>query len=66
PTPYYVSFNSATYTSGGKRYDVDATMVAPFGKAAFTVKGLQNASAGKLEFQSINDYGGIIAGSASL
>ncbi|MDI5459180.1 hypothetical protein MJM88_23680 [Salmonella enterica subsp. enterica serovar Kentucky] len=41
-------------------------MVAPFGKAAFTVKGLQNASAGKLEFQSINDYGGIIAGSASL
>ena len=66
PTPYYVSFNGATYTSGGKRYDVDATMVAPFSKAAFTVKGLQSASAGKLEFQSINDYGGIIAGSASL
>ncbi|EFR8873952.1 fimbrial chaperone [Salmonella enterica] len=66
PTPYYVSFNGATFTSGGKRYDVDATMVAPFNKAAFTVKGLQNASAGKLEYQSINDYGGIITGAASL
>lgn len=66
PTPYYVSFNGATFTSGGKRYDVDATMVAPFNKASFTVKGLPSASAGKLEYQSINDYGGIIAGSASL
>lgn len=66
PSPYYVSFNSATFTSGGKRYDVDATMVAPFSKATFTVKGLQSAKAGKLEYQSINDYGGLIAGSASL
>lgn len=65
-TPYYVSFNSVTYTSGGKRYDVDATMVAPFSKASFTVKGLQSASSGKLEYQAINDYGGLVSGSASL
>lgn len=65
-SPYYVSFNSATFTTGGKRYEIDATMVAPFSKASFTVKGLQSASSGKLEYQAINDYGGIVSGSASL
>ncbi|MCT6967330.1 hypothetical protein M1199_23610 [Salmonella enterica subsp. enterica serovar Oranienburg] len=41
-------------------------MIAPFSKSAFAVKGLQNASAGKLEYHIINDFGGMIAGSASL
>lgn len=66
PTPYYVSFNDAAVTTGGKRYIVDATMVAPFDKATFTVKGAQNISSGQLEYHAINDFGGMIAGSASL
>ncbi|EAA7241906.1 fimbrial chaperone [Salmonella enterica subsp. salamae] len=66
PTPYYVSFNDATFAVGGKRYDVNATMVAPFSKASFTVKGLQHPASGKLEYHAINDFGGIIEGSASL
>ncbi|HBC9557916.1 TPA: fimbrial chaperone [Escherichia coli] len=66
PTPYFVSFNDAVLTSGGKRYEVSATMVAPFSDASFTVKGLQNAGAGKLEYHAINDFGGMIEGSASL
>ncbi|ENT7736095.1 fimbrial chaperone, partial [Salmonella enterica subsp. enterica] len=65
-TPYFVSFNDATYTAGGKRYDVEATMVAPFSKSSFTVKGLSGASAGKLEYHAINDFGGLIEGSVSL
>lgn len=66
PTPYFVSFNDAIITVSGKRYNVEATMVAPFSKATFPVKGLQSASSGKLEFHAINDFGGIIEGSASL
>lgn len=66
PTPYFASFNDAILTVGGKRYEVDTAMIAPFGKAAFNVKGLQNASAGKLEYHIINDFGGMIAGSVSL
>lgn len=66
PTPYFVSFNDAVYTVGGKRYDVQATMVAPFSKSSFTVKGLSGASAGKLEYHAINDFGGLIEGSVSL
>ena len=66
PTPYYVSFNDAVITVGGKRYTVDATMVAPLSKASFSVKGLQNANSGKLEYHAINDYGGMIVGSVSL
>ena len=66
PTPYYVSFNDAVVTVGGKRYTVDATMVAPLSKASFSVKGLQNATSGKLDYHAINDYGGMIEGSVSL
>ncbi|EDU9620622.1 fimbrial chaperone [Salmonella enterica subsp. enterica serovar Haifa] len=66
PTPYFASFNDAIVTVGGKRYEVDTTMIAPFSKSSFAVKGLQNASAGKLEYHIINDFGGMIAGSASL
>lgn len=42
------------------------TMVAPFSKSSFTVKGLSGASAGKLEYHAINDFGGLIEGSVSL
>lgn len=66
PTPFYISFNGATYTVGGKHYNVETSMVAPFSKATFTVKELQNAGSGKLEFHAINDFGGMIDGSASL
>ncbi|EAS1760725.1 fimbrial chaperone [Salmonella enterica] len=66
PTPYYISFNDATLTASGKHYDVSATMVAPFGNAAFVVKGGQSLSSGKLDYHAINDFGGMIAGSVSL
>lgn len=66
PTPYYVSFNDAVVTVGGKRYTVDATMVAPLSNASFNVKGLQNTVSGKLDYHAINDYGGMIEGSVSL
>lgn len=66
PTPYFVSFNDAVFTAGGKRYDVEAPMVSPFSQSSFTVKGLSGAGAGKLEYHAINDFGGLIEGSVSL
>ncbi|EEE2001256.1 fimbrial chaperone [Salmonella enterica subsp. enterica serovar Kotte] len=67
PTPYYVSFNETQLENSGKSYKVDSSMVAPFGQASFNITGLKNSlSSGELTFKAINDYGGMINGSASL
>lgn len=67
PTPYYVSFNETQLESGGKSYKVDSSMVAPFAQASFSITGLAGTlSSGKVTFKAINDYGGMIDGSASL
>ncbi|MBD7971480.1 fimbrial chaperone [Escherichia whittamii] len=67
PTAYYVSFNQISLDANGKKYSVEASMVAPFGQAEFAVKGLNNSvSTGKITYQAISDFGGMIDGSASL
>ncbi|ECA8970265.1 fimbrial chaperone [Salmonella enterica subsp. enterica serovar Omuna] len=67
PTPYHVSFNGATLEANGKKYTINATMVAPFSQADFAVQNLNSSvSAGKVNYQIINDFGGTIDGSASL
>ncbi|EGO6624016.1 TPA: fimbrial chaperone [Escherichia coli] len=67
PTPYYVSFNQISLDANGKKYSVEASMVAPFAHAEFAVKGLSNnVSTGKITYQAISDFGGMIDGSASL
>ncbi|EPM2313343.1 fimbrial chaperone [Escherichia albertii] len=67
PTAYYVSFNQVSLDANGKKYSVDASMVAPFGQTEFAVKNLSNSvSTGKIIYQAISDFGGMIDGSASL
>lgn len=67
PTPYYVSFNQISLDANGRKYSVEASMVAPFAQAEFAVKGLSNSvSTGKITYQAISDFGGMIDGSASL
>ncbi|HEI3942079.1 TPA: fimbrial chaperone [Escherichia coli] len=66
PTPYYVSFNEVKLESGGKTYNVNSSMVAPFSQASFGVTGLPGSmSSGKVVFKAINDFGGNIDGSAT-
>lgn len=67
PTPYYVSFNQVSLDANGRKYSVDASMVAPFGQAEFAIKDLNNSvSSGKITYQAISDFGGMIDGTASL
>lgn len=67
PTAYYVSFNQVSLDANGKKYSVEASMVAPFGQTEFAVKNLSNSvSTGKIIYQAISDFGGMIDGSASL
>ncbi|WP_125451907.1 fimbrial chaperone [[Enterobacter] lignolyticus] len=67
PTPFHVSFSELKLVSGGKKYDVNAHMVAPKGNSEMTVKGLSAAPSGAIvEYSAINDFGGAIDGKAKL
>lgn len=67
PTAYYVSFNQVSLDANGRKYSVDASMVPPFGQAQFAVKDLNSSvSSGKITYQAISDFGGMIDGTASL
>lgn len=67
PTPYYVSFSTVTLEVSGKRYEVNEKMVPPFGQEYMDVKGAANVGpSGKVNYQAINDYGGLIDGTVQL
>lgn len=63
---WHISFSSATLISSAKKYEVDASMVAPLSQATFPVKGLSGQlSGGKVDYVTINDFGGGVEASAS-
>ncbi len=66
PTPYYVSFNTIELESGGKKYPIDGLMASPLGQSQFTFKTPGAPQSGKINYSFINDYGGIINGTAPL
>ncbi|WP_017694496.1 fimbrial chaperone [Enterobacter hormaechei] len=57
-SPYNVSVSAVTIKASQKTYDVDHKAVPPFSDTTMMVKGLASAVNGKVEFDSINDYGG--------
>ena len=57
-SPYNVSVSAVTIKASQKTYDVDHKAVPPFSDTTMTVKGLASAVNGKVEFDTINDYGG--------
>lgn len=65
--PFHVSFSGINLLSGGKKYAVEATMIAPKSSSELAVKGLSNVPAGAaLEYTAINDFGGAIEGKVKL
>lgn len=61
-TAFHVSLASVKLQNGSKSYSVDANMVAPKSTRQFPIKNISTAtstSGMKVEFQSINDYGGL-------
>lgn len=68
PTPYYVHFAELAVRVGGKEYPAeDLPMAAPMSSQDFTIKGLAAApTGGNVNFQYINDQGGVAAQSVPL
>ncbi|MCT2410997.1 molecular chaperone [Pseudomonas aeruginosa] len=66
---FHVSFASVKLKSGSQSYSAAADMVAPKSSRRFDIKGLPaGTSIGgiKIEFQSVNDYGGLYSHATSL
>ena len=57
-SPYNVSVSAVTIKTSQKKYDVIHQAVPPFSDTTMMVKGLASAVTGKVEFDTINDYGG--------
>lgn len=67
PTPFHVSFSGIKLSSGGKKYDVEARMVAPKSSTEMVVKGVTSSPTGAtVEYSAINDFGGGIDGKVKL
>jgi chaperone protein EcpD len=68
PTPYYVSFSEVDVVSGGRTYrDERGGMVAPRGTTVLAVAQMKAVAAGaKVLYTAISDYGGALAGNATL
>ncbi|MFZ6048252.1 molecular chaperone [Pseudomonas sp. CR3202] len=59
---FHVSFGQVKFISAGKPYSVDADMIAPGSTLQLSIKNFPGNTSGtsrKVEFDSINDYGGI-------
>jgi P pilus assembly chaperone PapD len=59
---FHVSFATVKLQNGNKSYAVDADMVAPKSSRQFGIKELSagtSSSGMKVEFQNVNDYGGL-------
>ncbi|WP_241017143.1 fimbria/pilus periplasmic chaperone [Paraburkholderia sp. Ac-20342] len=68
PTPYYVSFSEVDVASGGHTFKNErGGMVAPYATEVLPIDKMNGASAGaKVHFIAISDFGGPIAGDATL
>lgn len=68
PSPYYVNFAALALRVQGTDMPVeDFSMVAPMSSQDFTVKGLEGKpGAGSVQFEAINDQGGVSAQSVPL
>lgn len=73
PTPYFITLQGLKVVDGEKqlRYKrgnhVNEGMVAPFGRQQFNVPGLdaRPGAAAKIEFQTVNDFGGRVGSVAA-
>ncbi|HEJ2435980.1 TPA: fimbria/pilus periplasmic chaperone, partial [Pseudomonas aeruginosa] len=65
-TAFHVSFANVKLKAGNASYVVDADMVAPKSSRRFEIKGTPPGVSGNIEFQSVNDYGGLDKHSSSL
>lgn len=63
---YNVSIASASLTVNGKKYEVESSSVKPFSSETMKVKGLTSISNGKVNYASINDFGGMQEQEAAL
>lgn len=66
PSPYFVSFSSLTF--GGQKLPLDssaARMLAPFGRHVWSVQS-KPVKGSRIEWQTINDLGGLNAFNAAL
>ncbi len=68
PTPYFVHFADVAVRVQGRTFPVEApAMVAPMAMQTYEVKGMVAAPAvGNVQFQYINDQGGVAAHSVAL
>ncbi|HCM1916885.1 TPA: fimbrial chaperone [Salmonella enterica subsp. salamae serovar 28:r:e,n,z15] len=66
PTPYFVSFNNIELESAGKKYAINGQMAAPLSDTTVSFKSANSARSGTINYSFINDFGGIINGTASL
>ncbi|MBU8977297.1 MULTISPECIES: molecular chaperone [unclassified Lysobacter] len=68
PTPYHITVSELAVTDGGKSFDAEAGMVAPFGELRLRVPTLaKTAPAGAaVRYTTINDYGAASAFTASV
>ncbi|SDF96604.1 fimbria/pilus periplasmic chaperone [Paraburkholderia phenazinium] len=68
PTPYYVSFSEVDVESGGHTYKNErGGMVAPHATEVMPVAQMNAVAAGaKIHYTAISDYGGAMAGDATL
>lgn len=57
-SPYNVAVSMVTIKTSQKTYDVVHQAVQPFSDATMAVKGLTSAVNGRVQFDTINDYGG--------
>lgn len=61
PTPYYYSFNSITVYSGNKKVDMKSEMAAPKSEEIFFPENKAKISSiTAIDFEYINDYGGVV------
>jgi chaperone protein EcpD len=68
PTPYYVSFSEVDVESGGHTFKNErGGMVAPHATEVLPVEKMNAVTSGaKVHYSAISDYGGAIAGDATL
>lgn len=58
-SPYYISMANATITVNGKKIDVDSHTIPPLTDETVPLKNAANVGGGKIEYSTINDFGGI-------